>query len=372
MSNVNVGKKKSKRIFYFDALRALAIIAVIAFHTSTRLVPLIQAHYTPAINLNWLFGDFFWAGMIIGVDLFLMLSGALSLGREWSIKSFLSKRIPRIVSPFLFWAVVLTAVILGIQYYNPHILHVIGSFNFHDISAYFVGAIRSKSFGFGPYWFFWMILGTYLIMPIFNKWLLHSDLKEAEYFLVIWLFTCLFDATLNVHVPIKLNYFTGPIGMVVLGYYLRHTQRKIFTNKYTPIILIAIGLFCLLYGSFLQSSPHDLFKFDRYSIFNAIEVTGIFLLFRNYSGMNLHSDYLSRPDNIFRKAIFSIAKYSYGFYLLHQAIMDVFIKLLKYWGAYNGYKTLFILIFVVTLVSSWIIMAVFNRIPYINQVIGAK
>lgn len=174
------------------------------------------------------------------------------------------------------------------------------------------------------------------------------------------------------HVPIKLNYFTGPIGMVVLGYYLRHTQRKIFTNKYTPIILIAIGLFCLLYGSFLQSSPHDLFKFDRYSIFNAIEVTGIFLLFRNYSGMNLHSDYLSRPDNIFRKAIFSIAKYSYGFYLLHQAIMDVFIKLLKYWGAYNGYKTLFILIFVVTLVSSWIIMAVFNRIPYINQVIGAK
>lgn len=41
MSNVNVGKKKSKRIFYFDALRALAIIAVIAFHTSTRLVPLI-------------------------------------------------------------------------------------------------------------------------------------------------------------------------------------------------------------------------------------------------------------------------------------------------------------------------------------------
>ena len=30
-----------------------------------------------------------------------MLSGALSLGRQWNIKSFLSKRLPRIVYPFL-------------------------------------------------------------------------------------------------------------------------------------------------------------------------------------------------------------------------------------------------------------------------------
>lgn len=371
--SVSVTKeKKSKRIFYFDALRALAIIAVILFHVSSRVLSQINSHYTTVLNVQWLFGDFFWAGMIIGVDLFLMLSGALSLGRDWSIKSFLGRRIPRIVAPFLFWAFVLSMSIVCIQYYWPDLLHVVDVFNFEEIFDYFIGALRSKSWGFGPYWFFWMILGTYLIMPIFNKWLYNADLKEAEYFLVIWLISCIFDFTINMHFPIKISYFSGPIGMVVLGYYLRHTKRKIFNNKIFPVILLVVGLFCILYGSFIQSSPTELFKFDRYSIFNAIEVCGIFLLFKNFSDINLHISYLHNPNNIFRKAIFSIAKYSYGFYLIHQAIMDVFIRVLKYYDAFNGYKSLFLLIFVVTLSASWILMAVLNRIPYINQIIGAK
>lgn len=372
MSNLNVGKRKSKRIFYFDALRALAILSVIMFHVSKRLSTLIISTYTPTINLQWLFGDFFFAGMIIGVDLFLMLSGALSMGREWTIRSFLGKRIPRIVEPFLFWGFILGIVILLIQIYFPNVLHVIDVFNIQSLGNYFVGIYTSKTFGFGQYWFFWMILGTYLIMPIFNKWLLHSDLKEAEYFLVIWLATCFFTSTINHPLPIKLNYFTGPIGMVVLGYYLRHTKRKIFSNKWFPILLILIGLFCLIYGSFLNSSDHSLFKFDRYSIFNAIEVTGIFLLFRNFSGFTFNSEKLSMVGGVFRKGIFSIAKYSYGFYLIHQAIMDITIKVMQYNHSFIGYGSLFLKLFLITLVISWALMAVLNRIPYVNRVIGAK
>ena len=74
---------------------------------------------------------------------------------------------------------------------------------------------------FSPYWFFWMILGTYLIMPIFNKWLLHSDLKEVEYFLIIWVISTIFDYTLMKSCPVNLSYFTSPIGVVVLGYYFK-------------------------------------------------------------------------------------------------------------------------------------------------------
>lgn len=47
-----------------------------------------------------------------GVPLFLMLAGALSLGKNWTIKSFLKKRIPRIVPPFLFWGIILTTLTL--------------------------------------------------------------------------------------------------------------------------------------------------------------------------------------------------------------------------------------------------------------------
>ena len=369
-NGVKTKKKKSKRIFYFDALRALAILAVILIHVASRMKLSICGYYSPQLNFHWLFGDFFYAGMAIGVDIFLMLSGALSLGREWSIRSFLGKRIPRIAAPFLFWGFVLCMIVVILQYQFPEFIHVLDVLNAKEIFHFVIGAYRAKSFGFEPYWFFWMILGTYLIMPIFNKWLLHSDLKEAEYFLAIWLISCIFDATINYPFPIKISYFTSPIGFVVLGYYLRHTKRKIFNNKYIPIILIIIGLSCLLYGSFLYSTPHKLFKFDRYSIFNAILVTGVFLLFRSFSDVNF--GVLSRPNGIVQKSIFSIAKYSYGFYLLHQVIMNLVIHALRYFNLYHGYVSLFFIIFVATLAISWFLMAVLNRIPYVNQVIGAK
>lgn len=41
-----------------------------------------------------------------------MLSGALLLGRVWDIKSFLGKRIPRIVLPFVFWGLILTFLLI--------------------------------------------------------------------------------------------------------------------------------------------------------------------------------------------------------------------------------------------------------------------
>ena len=286
MSNANVGKKK-KRIFYFDALRALAILAVIAIHVIARSKSLVFQYYGSSLNYNWLFGDFFWACLPIGVDLFLILSGALSLGREWDIKSFLGRRIPRIVGPFIFWGIALSAIVIFLQFQYPDFIHVVNGFGFNDIANFIIGAWRNKSWGFGPYWFFWMILGTYLIMPIFNKWLLHADLKEAEYFLVIWLITCVFDFTINKTFPIKLTYFSGPIGMVVLGYYLRHTKRKIFSNKFVPVILILFAVICEIYFSFMFSSSHSLFKFNRYSIFSAIEVIGIFLLFKNLSDVKI-------------------------------------------------------------------------------------
>ena len=54
-----------------------------------------------------------------GVDIFLMLSGALSLGRIWDIKSFLGKRLPRIVEPFLFWLFVIGIGVLLLNLLCP-------------------------------------------------------------------------------------------------------------------------------------------------------------------------------------------------------------------------------------------------------------
>lgn len=62
MSGVpTVTKSGKKRIFYFDALRALAILAVIFFHSSKRIRALIMSYYSSPPNLHWIFGDFTFA-----------------------------------------------------------------------------------------------------------------------------------------------------------------------------------------------------------------------------------------------------------------------------------------------------------------------
>ena len=369
IGGIFLNKTKSKRIFYFDALRTMAIIAVIVFHIFNDCNKLIVNEYT-ILSFNWIISDVMGNCFRFGVDLFLMLSGALSLGRVWDIKSFLGKRIPRIVLPFLFWGFILSLFMFVFTLFVPDLLGPI--FKSHDIMGfltYLYNSYMAKNTGFKQYWFFWMILGTYLIMPIFNKWLYNAELEEAEYFLVIWLVTCLFDSTLNIQFPIKLSYFAGPIGMVVLGYYLRHTKRKVFNNKYTGPILIAFSSILLIFASYLNSDATQFYVFDRYSILTAIEVAGIFLLFKNFHNFNINSRIIDKIEVPFKKFIFSIATYSYGIYLFHRVLLYISVK---YMGKTVPYKPLIFILFIVALIGSWIVLMILNRVSYLNQVIGAK
>ena len=363
--------KNSKRIFYFDALRALAILAVVLIHAFGKSTwDIIISNYGVIPSLNWFLAAFDNNCLRIGVCLFLMLSGALSLGREWDIKSFLGRRLPRIVGPFLFWGLVISFSMILLAPYLP--FEVIPSFDLNTIAMFIYQNFMSTGSLFTyQYWFFWMILGTYLIMPIFNKWILHASQGEIEYFLVIWLVTCLFTFTLGYDFPIKLVYFTSPIGLVVAGYYLRYTERDILNNPYFDIALIVLSMVALMIIAYLYSTPESLYKMDRYSILTAIEVIGIFLLFKNFNKLGINLHIADNPDNIIHKMVFSLAKYSYGIYLSHSVFLTCFSLALYSWGCMH-YKLFVFFLFISSLCLSWGLLILLNRIPYVNKVIGAK
>lgn len=88
--------KTKERIFYYDFLRAFAIIAVILCH------------------IDIFYGDLNTPLQIIckltindigrmGVPIFLMISGALLLNRDYELSDFLKRRFTRIIYPFIFW-----------------------------------------------------------------------------------------------------------------------------------------------------------------------------------------------------------------------------------------------------------------------------
>ena len=330
-------------------MRALAIISVILVHVydgGTR--HLIVSEYGAVPSLNWFVCSFIINFFRIGVPLFLMLSGALSLGRDWTIRSFLSKRLPRIVYPFIFWLLFLSMMLVLINSFI-HPLKIHGLY-----SRITVGALGKNNY-FYQDWFFWMILGTYLIMPVFNKWIQHSEMKELEYFLCIWLITCLFDFTLKMPFPVKLIYFTSPIGLVVLGYYLRYTDSELFNKKYFAILLILFSIGPMRICSYHYSNLSYVYRFDRYAISMALNAAGVFLLFKNFN---------FNPKGILRDFIRKVAQYSYGIYLIRIAVLSVTIELFEKTMPYNLWTISLVLI---TLFVPMGILYLFSHVPYLKN-----
>lgn len=355
-------KTKSKRIFYFDALRATAILCVVIIHTTGFFDNIMK--FTPGAFYTV---TGFWAlfsnnTFRIGVDLFLMLSGALSLGRDWEIKDFLGKRLPRIIKPFVFWSIVGSLTLIGLTIYFPQ-LHFTNDFTLWGILTTIYQTFMYSTHSFTAYWFFWMILGTYFIMPIFNKWLYNADLKEAEYFLVLWVISSIFEYTLMTECPVKLSYFTSPIGLVVLGYYLRHTKRKIFNNKYIALLMIIIPATIMVVYSYSLLDTQMFFKFDRYSILLLIEVTGVFCLYK-CSGL------LENPNKYFKKFVVRVATCSYGMYLTHCSFIYVFGKIapLKLIPPSVAY----IVLLCVGFFGSLILIELLGKVPVVKDYIGIK
>lgn len=209
----------------------------------------------------------------------------------------------------------------------------------------------------------------YLILPVFNKWIIHSDSNELEYFLVIWLITCIFDFTIGYEFPIKLSYFSGPIGLVVLGYYLRNTKRDIFNNFNYSLLILLIGFTANVIVCYICSDIHTFFKVDRYSITNVVLTIGIFLVFKNFSKINLKPEFLYNPNGFFRKSVSSLSKYSYGMYFNHRVFM---IIIYRYFRQIVNVPELIMIMFIGSLIVSWLLMIILDKIPYVKEIIGAK
>ena len=352
---------EAKRIFYLDALRFMAILCVVLLHVTGHLAEITQFNLTTIYSLSGIFEMFMNNATRIGIGLFLALSGALILGREVSLKDHLTKRLTRLVKPFIFWSVVFTALLFFGSYFITG-MNFIDDFSLFGFLRLLYNTLLFKAPGSAVYWFFWMMLGVYLIMPIFNRWISNSNLSEVEYFLIIWLITSIFDYTLMMPCPIKLSYFVSPIGFVLLGYYLRHTDRKIFNNVYVALLLTLIPVIIMFVYSYAVVDTKILFEFDKYSILVIAETAGVFCLFKT-------SKFLNNPNKYVKSLVSSFALCSYGMYLIHSQLIMVFRKILHV--SFNFYME-YLILFFVGFVLSWLIILILSKIQIINNYAGVK
>ena len=193
---------QSNRIESLDNLRVLATFTVILVHVSHPLTEQIHHQY-------WWVANLYDSSARFCVPIFLMISGSLLLDKQEGIKSFLSRRITRILLPFLFWNTVYLLVDQYFLYEN--------SKQFFGINEIIKAYLKGASFHF---WYVYMILGLYLFIPFLTVWTTLKKQSQMLYFLGIWLITITVSC-----LPLRyqqysteLPYFSGFVGYLILGY----------------------------------------------------------------------------------------------------------------------------------------------------------
>lgn len=328
---------KKERIFYYDFLRAFAIIAVLICHVDMFFGPLV----TPFEIISQM--TFHDIGRI-GVPIFLMISGALLLNREYDLGDFLKRRFTRIIYPFIFWIIV---IIAGI---------IFTSGNYSFAWNTFIGNPSIT-------WYFWMLLGIYLFIPIINAFIRTYGEDALKYFLIIWFATMILK-TFNSY-PLfpdfNLDYFAGYVGYPVLGYYLDKKEFKLSDAKMCAagFIIFLIALAAFVYCDYTKLSYVSSIYLNVIMVFMG-------------SGMYLFVRYLDRitsfkhiKNNVIGAIIVSISLYSYGMYFSHVIALKLLVK-------FNPHSTLlFPVMFALVIFISWLMPYVVSKIPYLKKFSGA-
>lgn len=355
MSNVTSPIKK-KRIFYYDALRAFAIIFVILIHTSKWFVKNEVPH-----SLFWSFSSSLASLGHLGVPIFFMISGALILNRKYELNSFLKRRLSRIFVPFAFWIIFI----------------IIFKINYLGYDATLEGVINIIFFR-GFVWYIWTMMGIYLIAPVINSFIGEYKIKGVEYFLIIWVLTILLN-TFGLY-PLKnieLSYFAGYLGYFVLGWYLDNKEFNI-SNK--TMMICSFIVFIVVSLVIIYSICFQLLDDIQYlTLLPVIQSSSFYLLFKSCDGYahenntSLTKKFVSFVTNSkIGQIVTSVSICSYGMYLTHYFVIWV-VRITNNQTNILDVRSPFKwipLVFLIAFLFSWSLIWVFSKIPYLKEVSG--
>jgi surface polysaccharide O-acyltransferase-like enzyme len=300
--------------------------------------------------------------VILGVPLFVMLSGALLLQPSKTnepIKVFLKKRLSRIGLAFLFWSVIYFAWNYFVNHQTFTANSVIQSFL--SGGAYF------------QFWFIYLIMGLYLITPVLRIVVAHANRSLIRYLLMLWFIAAslipLFHLITGFEVDSNLFLFSGWIGYFILGIYLMGTQAKTKTLKR----LLAAGIILTILGSWLMAYPfHSL---EQYYFFAFTLSANVII-----SSIALFSLLLKRPADWpgnnhpkFNRLIHAISANTLPIFFLHIIVLETLNKGLLGFRISLMDISPIIEIPIATFVTLFIclgLILLMKKVPVLNKLIG--
>lgn len=301
----------SSKFLYADYVRTIATIAVILLHSAGDL--LYDFSQASMFDGGWWVGNVLDSAVRWCVPVFVMLSGSLLMNpnKIESIGDFLRKRWLRVATPFVFWSIIY--LLYDFRGYIrdhkwPWWPDVWYKFFFEDVYFHL--------------WFVPMILGLYFLIPTFRVFLKAAKRVDIEYFLVFWFYVSILQVSFSNFIIVKYIGWLAYIGYIILGYYISHYDihqiKLLYRTAWVSLVVTIIGTWYL--ALYFHGFHHHTAIFYMYMSPNVIFMgAALFYHWCRYDWAAFAKKY---PK--IHGIVGWFSGISFGVYLLHALILDVF------------------------------------------------
>ncbi len=368
-------------IGWVDVLRIIACFLVVFSHSCDPFVARFDTD-----RATFLQGVFSGSMVRSCVPLFVMMTGVLLLPTNLSMRLFIGRRISRIVKPLVFWSIVLPLAyyiylnFINLKTVNPSIVYEQHSLLSTLRKCYTF--IFNFNFDTTPLWYLYMLIGLYFIIPVLSAWIQRATPQDIRTFLTIWFIT-LWLPYVKMLAPIlgyegnygnmgllgvcdwnefgTFYYTSGFIGYLVLAWYLVKYPLDWSWRKTLWILVpcFFVGYAVTAFGFILTQSHFP----GNYAYLEILwYFCGINVFMMTFPVFVIVQKLNARP----RRIVHQWASFTFGIYLCHFILVQVFIDLVDGHLAIPALAKI-PMIAVLSFLSASMVVWLLNKVPLLRQ-----
>ena len=364
MNNARMSQTTPNTIEEINYLRGFGVLAVIAIHTTGYFTEVPQFNTLVLLNL-WtdIFAQF-------AVPLFILISGfvlAKKYRGAFSWIEFYKKRIRSIIPQYILFSVLYSV-------FNN--MAVIRSHSLSSNLKFFFTSILNADASY-HLWFFSIIIQAYIFYPLLIKVYDFFRQRNKSELLITLLMILQTLWMVGLHTPyllgIKLNLigfiFYFGIGIYTSDHY--EALQKRFSRQTSAWLIAALALtlgssFSIIIGlttGYRYNTIPQYFFIGPELIYPIFRVLTFLLLY------NLARS-LATKRSVLAKLVHNIGVYSFGIYLIHIFFNQSLIKILKNYNIQFVDASFYPIVFVMTVILSYISVRLISFLPYSYFIIG--
>lgn len=332
---------------YISILNVLACIGVVILHT-------FETGYTS--DANFVFEVLIRAIAYCAVPVFFMITGAtlIDYRERYDTKTFFKKRLLKVIIPLIIWSI----IYFIINFFK-------GKFSINDLSFKFVFEYFFLVKTNPIFWFFVVIIGIYLAIPVISLIPQKTRRKAFLYIIIITFVFNQFLPDLLYHLNLNYNYdlkfpltYSGLISFIFIGYYIDKYE---IVKKHRVIIYVLgiIGFLTMVVPTIFISyhKNESCSWFDEYYDAPCVLYSAsVFLFFKSKINNNQIVTKIMPFFNF-------VAPTTLGIYVLHIAIRDF----LRYFYTYSYFGMNLVLTLSI-LTICFIVVKIVQKIPGLRHI----